>query len=202
VNTRDDLDRRLAAWFAADAAAREPEHLLGQVLARTARTRRRPAWRVPERWIPMSVTTTHVAHGPRIPWRMVGLTTLLIVALVVGAVLISGSQTRKLPAPFGQAANGLIAYHAAGDILVADPVTGTVTTIVGGATSDSDPVWSLDGSQLSFVRDAGSGTGQLYAANADGTSQRLLTRDKLVGIRSHGFSPDGSRILFTYRNEG
>ena len=43
MTTRDDFDRHLAAWFEASAPSSEPEPLLGQVLARTARTRRRPA---------------------------------------------------------------------------------------------------------------------------------------------------------------
>jgi hypothetical protein len=47
MTARDDFDGLLSAWFDDDAPGREPEHLLGQVLARTARTRRRPAWLVP-----------------------------------------------------------------------------------------------------------------------------------------------------------
>lgn len=92
MTARDDLDRRLAAWFEADAAPREPEHLLGQVLARTARTRRRPAWRVPERWIPMSTITTRTAEVPRVPWRLVGVAALLVLGLVIGAVLVAGGR--------------------------------------------------------------------------------------------------------------
>ena len=51
MTARDDFDRHVAAWLSTDAPTSEPEHLLGEVLARTARTRRRSAWRIPERWI-------------------------------------------------------------------------------------------------------------------------------------------------------
>ena len=100
MTARDDLDRHLAAWLTADAPTSEPEHLLGEVLARTARTRRRPAWRIPERWIPMSVATSRVATSPRVPWRTVGLVALLVIALVAAAVLLVGSRPRVLPPPF------------------------------------------------------------------------------------------------------
>ena len=63
MTARDDFDRHLAAWLDDRAPMREPEPLLGQVLARTARTRRRPAWLIPERWIPMSVHHGPVTHG-------------------------------------------------------------------------------------------------------------------------------------------
>ena len=109
MSERDAFDRRLSAWFAADAVSREPEHLLGSVLARTARTRRRPAWLIPERWIPMSAITSRTAPATRVPWRVIVPVALLIVALAVGALLVAGSQQRRLPAPFGRAANGLIA---------------------------------------------------------------------------------------------
>ncbi|HEU5224568.1 MAG TPA: hypothetical protein VFV29_02085, partial [Actinomycetota bacterium] len=71
MTVRDDLDRHVAAWLTADAPTSPPEHLLGEVLAQTARTRRRPAWRIPERWIQMSAITSRVATPPGMPWRII-----------------------------------------------------------------------------------------------------------------------------------
>ena len=105
MTARDEYDRHLSAWLAAEAPAREPEHLLGEVLARTARTRRRPAWRIPERWISMSAITSRVAPPPGVPWRAIALTALLI-ALIAGAVLVAGSLRHRVAPPFGPAANG------------------------------------------------------------------------------------------------
>jgi len=193
---RDDLDRRLTAWFAADAAPREPEHLLGSVLARTARTRRRPAWLIPERWIPMSAITSRAAATPRAPWRLVGALALLILALVVGAMLIVGNQPRELPAPFGPAANGLVAYAADGDIYTVDPVTGQSRAIVTGPETDSEPVWSLDGMQLVFQRVVeGERSGRLYVARADGSNVTAITPEPLSNIDSYSFSPDGREVM-------
>ena len=55
-----DFDRLLTAWFDADARVREPDDLLDRTSRRTARTRPRPAWRLPERWIPMELTMRRV----------------------------------------------------------------------------------------------------------------------------------------------
>ena len=112
MTTRDDFDRQLTAWLAADAPPSEPEPLLGQVLARTARTRRRPAWRIPERWIPMSTITTPVGRASADP------------VASRRARRAAGRRARRrrscsspapsdtLPAPFGVAVNGHLSYSA------------------------------------------------------------------------------------------
>jgi Tol biopolymer transport system component len=151
MTARDDLDRRLAAWFVADAPQYEPEHLLGAVLARTARTRRRPAWLIPERWIPMSTISSAAAAAPRVPWRIVGLAALLAIALVAGAILVAGSQQRHLPAPFGPAANGVVVFVNDGRIYRAN-ADGTAASPIsrdfGG--SSGGPVASRDGTRVAY----------------------------------------------------
>ena len=62
MTTHDDFDRRLTAWLEATAPAREPESLAERVLARTAATRRRPAWAIPERWTPVTSMTSQTAR--------------------------------------------------------------------------------------------------------------------------------------------
>lgn len=173
MTARDEYDRHLSAWMAADAPAREPEHLLGEVLARTARTRRRPAWRNPERWIPVSTITGRLAPARSIPWRPILVAGLLLIALVVGAVLIAGSRRQQLAPPFGAAANGQIAYSVNGDIVAADPKTGTTRPIVAGPESDTGPVFAGNGSKLAFVRGE-DGNRQVWAADADGSNARKI----------------------------
>ena len=51
----DDFDLILAAWFESDAPAPEPETLFDSVIEATSRTRPLPAWRLPERWIPVDL---------------------------------------------------------------------------------------------------------------------------------------------------
>ena len=194
MNERDDLDRLLTAWFAVDAPMREPEPLLGQVLARTARTRRRPAWRIPERWLPVSTISTRFATTSRIPWRTAGAIALLVLALL-GAVLIAGSRTKPLPAPFGPANNGLIAFGDQGDIVALDPKTGLHTILVGGPTKDGLPWFSPDGSRFVFVRGDPAGSAEMWAANADGSNPIKLAAVTAIGWVE--WSPQSDLIAMT-----
>ena len=174
MTARDEYDRHLSAWLAAEAPAREPEHLLGEVLARTARTRRRPAWRFAERWIPMSTITSRLAPAAGIPWRPIVVAGLLIIALVVGALFVAGSRRQQLAPPFGAAANGRIAYSVNGDLVAADPKTGTTRTIIQGPESDTRPVFAGNGSKLAFVR-GDDGNRQVWVAEADGSNPRKVS---------------------------
>jgi Tol biopolymer transport system component len=174
MTARDDFDRHLSAWLAADAPAREPEHLLGQVLARTARTRRRPAWRIPERWIPMSTITSTSATMSRVPLRTLGAVALLILALVVGVVLYAGAQRPELPAPFGLAGNGVILSVAEGDILVRDTIDGDARTLIDVDRPVVGPWPSLDGTRISFIPINPDGTLDVWVANIDGSGSHRV----------------------------
>jgi hypothetical protein len=194
MNERDDLDRLMTAWFAVDAPVREPEPLLGQVLARTVRTGRRPAWRIPERWLPVSTVSTRLATTSRFPWRTVGAIALLVLALV-GAMLIAGSRTKPLPAPFGPADNGLIVFGENGDIVAFDSKTGLRTVLIDGPTKDGLPWFSPDGSRFVFVRGEPSGSAELWAANADGSNPMKLASVTAIGWVE--WSPQGDVIAMT-----
>lgn len=193
-----DVDPLIAAWLRAEAPAREPDDLLATVLSRTVRTRRRPGWLIPERWLPMSMVGTRTVAAPRVPWRLAGALALLLLALVLGTVMLAGSRPRSLPAPFGPAANGLVAYSDDGDIYTVDPMTGDARVVVSGPERDIGPVWSLDGSRFAFVRHDSEGS-RLYLANADGSAVRRLTPEPAFDIESYSFSPDGREVVFVSR---
>jgi Tol biopolymer transport system component len=146
------------------------------VLQQTARIRQRPAWTIPERWLPMSVITLGRLTLKPIPWRTVGLLALLAVLLAAALAAYAGSRPR-LPAPFGLAANGLIAYaDAAGDIYAGDPITGKSVAIVTGPTVDSSPMYSPDGRRMAFLRQVGAGSGyDLVVAAADGSNAKTVS---------------------------
>ena len=84
----NDADRLLTAWLDSVAPAREPEHLLGDVLERTSWTRRRPAWRIPERWIPKTTATARVSTGARVSLPAMAAGVLLLLALVATVALL------------------------------------------------------------------------------------------------------------------
>ena len=168
------------------------------VLQQTARTRQRPAWSFLERWLPMVDIARQPVAVPGIPIRMIGLGLALIgLFLALVAVAIVGSQAR-LPDPFGQARNGLVAYAAEGDIFTVDPATGVSTAIVSGPETDIAPIYSRDGTRLLFERKLGDiGHGQLFVVGSDGRDLTLLTPDAQADLATYQFSPEGDEVMFT-----
>lgn len=142
------LDQQIARWLA-DGPDEGPPESLARALAATHRTRKRPRWTFPERWIPMQLTMART-RGLR-PILAVVMLVLLTVALVATALVI-GSQRRE-PPPFGPARNGAIVYHQDGDLFIADQLGGTPRPLVAGSETDSDPVFSPQGDRVAFIRD-------------------------------------------------
>ena len=168
MTARDDFDGLLSAWFDHDAPGREPEHLLGQVLARTARTRRRPSWLVPERWLSVQLVTRWQTV-PRVAPLVVALGLLML--LLAAALLLAGRP--RLPAPFGPAANGLIAYMSGPQIVVApiggsDPRPLTPTAEVAG-----EPVFSPLGRRIAY---------KLFEFPGSAVRSALYTADLATGV--------------------
>ena len=185
-----------------DVAGTGRSDYLSDILGRTARTRQRPAWASLERWLPVN---TAILRAPiaRVPWRpfvAAALVLLLVVALL--AVYLGGQ--RRLPPPFGPAANGLIPYNANGDILVGDPLTGTGRLLVGGPSNDYGPTFAPNGTHIAFLR-AGPrcpkpgedcpGGEDVVVVSADGTGAHAINERPLVGIRAAAWAAD-SRSLF------
>jgi Tol biopolymer transport system component len=140
----------------------------------------------------MSAVSERLATAPRVPLRYVGLVALLILALIAAAFYV-GSHQRRLPAPFGPAANGLIPYAAGGDIYVGDPVTGRTRLLVGGPETDSLPGYSPDGTKVAFFRDAtkDGNLRDLYIVNDDGSHLTQVTAEPIAWVLSAVFAPDG-----------
>ena len=100
------------------------------ILQQTVRTRQRPAWLILERWLPMVDFAGQPVLVRRLPWRTIGLAVLLMALLVAVLAALAVGGRPNLPAPFGPARNGLVAYASGGDIYAVDPVTGVATETV------------------------------------------------------------------------
>lgn len=196
------LEQDLPAVLADLYLAGTPDYR-DDLVRQTARVRQRPAWTFPERWLPMAVVTRRSIFAPNVPWRTLGVLALLAILVVAALVAYVGSQTR-LPAPFGRAANGLVAFAKDGDIYTADPVTGAATAVVTGSETDLRPAWSLDGTRFVFERKVHRdvGAGLLFVAKADGSGLTLVTPEPLDLINDYAFSPDGKQLLITEGREG
>ena len=111
MTLNDGFDRTVSDWLDEQAGHGMPGYL-DEVLTRTTRTRQRPWWSSPERWLPVQ-STARFAQVPRMAWLLVVLG--LVVALGT-AILVVGSPKRP-PSPFGPAAQGNVLYAGTdGDI--------------------------------------------------------------------------------------
>ena len=192
MNGTDRLERELTTWFAETALPQTPDWT-SDILAATGTMRQRPRWSFPTRWLPASV----IPRLPRltrqtVPWRTIALLGALVLLLAAAVALYVGSRPR-LPAPFGPAANGLVAYAELGEIWTVDPVTGVRERIVTLGGGNVAPRWSRDGTRLAFLRPA-KGSGQSLAiTNADGSGLVESKGEPLVDpdTDSIAWSPDG-----------
>jgi len=196
----DRFDRQLPDLLEQLAPRAVPDYR-DDIVRQTARTRQRPAWTFPERWLPVSVITSRGLAAPPIRWRVVGLVTLLLLSLAIGLALVAGSERHALPAPFGPAANGLVAYSKGGDIFTVDPATGTRRAIVTGATTDEGPKFSPDGTRLAFLRTTGASS-VIVLSDADGRNQVVVSMAPLAGGADMTWSPDGRSIAAVTDDNG
>jgi Tol biopolymer transport system component len=197
--SNDSFERRVAAWFHADAEHRVPDHL-DAVLRRTSTERQRPAWSSLERWLPMDTTFAGrfaPAFRPAGPLVVTG----LLILLAFAAIFIVGSRQSALPAPFGPAHLGLIAYEDAGDIYLRDPVTDERIAVAVGPEWDVFPNFSPDGTKLVFLRKTSSDShyAVLMVGNADGSGIHPVT-DRILDIASGNWSGDGAYIAYSSSN--
>lgn len=145
-----DLDRLITAWLDDRAMPRAPDDLIDETLARTSRLRRRPAWLIPERWVPMPITM-RLAVVPR-GLIYVFLLALLAALLAAGGLVVGSVRNAAvmLPPPTGIARNGLIAYGVLGDIWLMDEDGGQRRQLTSGPDLDWVGGWSPDGTLLAF----------------------------------------------------
>lgn len=191
------LDRRLPEILEEISQPRTPDYF-DDLVRLSARTRQRPAWTLPERWLPMVDVARQPALARQVPWRPIAVLALILLLLAASLVWVAGSR-HPLPAPFGPAGNGLVVFGKGGDIFTADPVSGDSTAIVSGPDDDVNPRWSRDGAMIAFERTAASGSGpaDVYVARPDGSAVTRVTPAPLAAITGYAFSPDGRQLLIS-----
>jgi len=122
----------------------------------------------------------------------------VLVALIGLALIAVGSRNPRVPAPFGLAANGQIAYWADGDILVADPDGTHAHAVISGPSDDLAPVYTRDGTQLTFLRSVSPTEATLMIAASDGSGVRSVLKEPLTDATWFDSSPDSRSLAVVH----
>ncbi len=200
----DEFDSLMADWFDRDTQVRPREQLLAATLERTARTRPLPAWRLPERWLPLA---TLAIRRPAVPRGAFLLMIIALLVVAIAAALLLGIGTRRLPPQLGPAANGRIAYIAGGQLYSATSAGTDVRQLTTGSTLKSAPAFSNDGAQITYTSTNATSSSDpfLYAdlnvADADGTHARVLLANARA-MSNPAWSPDGRFIAISTAETG
>jgi putative membrane-bound dehydrogenase-like protein len=114
--------------------------------------------------------------------------------------MLAPTQPRRMPAdpPVGTVAFGSLAPRG-WDVFVHDRQTGKTTRLTEHPANDYNAVLTMDGRRIAFVSER-DGNGELYVANADGSSPRRLTESAAYDDHA-AWSPDGRSILFSSTRE-
>ncbi|HEV8696932.1 MAG TPA: hypothetical protein VGQ89_04490 [Candidatus Limnocylindrales bacterium] len=187
----DDFDRMLATWLDETAGAGVPDYL-DETLDGLARIGQRPAWMRPWRWLSMQLTMPRVAYPRAMPY--LALLALLLALAIVGLAII-GSPSR-LPAPFGPASNGRIAYVSDGQLWAADPDGSDARALTFDSSTKGVPVWSRDGTRIAFLEYSVSPNPALVVADADGSHPVTIVQDA-EAMRHVSWSQDGNTIAYS-----
>jgi hypothetical protein len=200
MTINDGFERTVSDWLADQAGHGSPAYL-DEVLVRTTRIRQRPAWSSLERWLPMDLTTQprFVARPTLVKALLVGAVLLALIGIAIVAV---GSRVQHVPAPFGLAANGQIAYWADGDILVADADGRNAHAVISGPSDDAVAGYTRDGTQLTFLRTVSPHEATLMIAAPDGSGVRSVLKEPLTDATWFDSSPDSRSLAVVHAANG
>ncbi len=199
MTASERFEHRLETGLVDLAEARFPDYF-DDAIAETRRTRQRPAWTFPGRWLPMDIARRR-AYVPSLPWRAIALaiTLLLIAALTL---LIVGSRPR-LPAPFGLARNGEIPFDTNGDLYIGDPITGSSRLLLAGPETDIDPAFSRSGSLIAFVRiEPGDDRSTLWTIRPDGSRLTKVTPQPLIAQNYWDWGGSDDTLVYSSKEAG
>jgi len=200
----DNFDALMTAWLDSDAQGRHVnDDLLAGVLARTSRSRPLPAWRIPERWIPMQLA---LRLQPRIRFSPVLVVVALTIVALVAAIIYAGSLP-KLPPPFGIAGNGNISFVRGTELITENPDGSRATVIAASSALPAAPAFSRDGTKIAYKSTISDQVDPVYGAhvdilvaNADGSSPKVVVHDTYAG--NPLWSPDGRWLTYSTGGAG
>jgi hypothetical protein len=137
-------------------------------------------------------------------YAVAGMSLLVLIAVLLALLVIVVGSQRRLPPPFGFAANGQIAYSADGHVYLADSNGANRRQVTFDAGQQADPTFSRDGTRLAWRQFNVGGdpeTADPILANADG-SDRVVVAHSVKGLSHIAWSPDSRFVAFSGSIEG
>jgi hypothetical protein len=197
MTTFDRIEPRLPELIDELATAHVPDYF-DDLLQTTAAARQRPAWRTPERWLPMGVTARPLPRAA-VPWRPIIVFALLTMLVLGGLLAYAGSRPR-VPAPFGPAGNGTLLYREPdGSIMSVDPTTSATTRVADASAGYGFPIPSRDGHRAAMVRFGSPGPAPIVVTSIDGSDPVSLA-GLYQEAQSVDWSPDGMHLAIVARD--
>ena len=146
----------------------------------------------------MSSIDEQTADKPSVPWRMIAIVSLLVIAAsAVGRLFSDGSRpsppmSEPANGPTAPATNGPIAYSYEGEIFLGDLVTGRTRTIISGPGSGINPIFSPNGRRIAFWRHDPSVDESIVVVQADGSDERLVWTGTMAAF---AWTPDSASLV-------
>jgi len=87
-----------------------------------------------------------------------------------------------------------IVFDLLGDIYTLSVDGGKATRLTSGQAFDAQPTWSPDGKTIAYISDR-NGSDNIWLMDADGSHQRILTREEQRQFVSPAWTPDGKFVV-------
>lgn len=118
-------------------------------------------------------------------------------------LLLASSTLVVVPSEVGATVPGAIGRivfvsdaDSGSEIYVRDFADSSPVRLTNNTDSDSNPIWSPDGTRIAFDRSPSKGVNDLWVMDPDGSNEKNLTNGTGSTTVALDWSPDGSRILF------
>ena len=194
MSSSERYERRLPTLLEELSAPRTPDYF-DDILGQVGRTRQRPGWTFPERWIPMSAVSERLAAAPRAPVRAIVFVALLILARRRGHRDHRGQPAAPGPGPVRgrrqrphrvrrRRRRDPRRQHARWRH---PPWSSPAPVTIGRSSRRTARGSSTCSSALRQL--------DIVVAASDGTSPVVLTIDPLVSIGHLGWTPDSRSVV-------